>query len=259
MEIRPRTIACLQPLTVAVLLAAIPAPGWAGIFNKNQPVPDWALQANKTHTPDYAKDASSVVLYEEYVESVDGSGRATERHRKVMRVLKPQGRKRFCDVGYDVDEKINYFRAWTIAADEKQYMAQDTDFAEVGDTSVPIMLSTHKVRVAIPPAIDVGATVVCESEEILQPYLHETIWDIQQNIPVVFQALEVDLPAGRPHAQSWHSFKSVAAARSLSQPLALGIERHARARLARYPFAARMGGTGGPHERAMGRRRGGWN
>ena len=139
----------------------------AGLFNKNLPVPDWALQANKTHTPDYAKDASSVILYEEYVETVDGSGRATERHRKVLRILKPQGRKNDCDVDYDVDEKINYFRAWTIAADEKQYMAQDTDFAEVGDTSIPIMLSTHKMRVAVPPAIDVGATVVCESEETL--------------------------------------------------------------------------------------------
>jgi len=211
MGIRLRSTACLHPVLIAGLLATIPTPGSAGIFNRNQPVPDWALEANKTHTPDYAKDSSSVILYEEYVESVDDSGRATERHRKVLRILKPQGRKEGCDVGYDVDEKINYFRAWTIAADEKQYMAQDTDFAEVGDTSIPIMLSTHKARVAIPPAIDVGATMVCESEETLQPYLHETIWEIQQNVPVVFQALEVDLPAGRPHAQSWHSFKSVAA------------------------------------------------
>ncbi len=209
MGIRLRIIAHLQPFLVASLLAIVPTPGLAGIFSKNQPVPDWALEANKTHTPDYAKDASSVILFEEYVESVDGSGRATERHRKVLRVLKPQGRKEACEVSYDVDEKINYLHAWTIAADEKQYMAQDTDFAEVGDTSIPIMLSTHKARVAIPPAIDVGATVVCESEEILQPYLHETIWEIQQKIPVVSQALEVDLPAGRPHVQSWHSFKSV--------------------------------------------------
>ena len=201
----------LHPLLAAMLFVFSAIPGSAGIFSKNQPVPDWGMQAYKTRTPDYAKDATAVVLYDEYVESVDGSGRATERHRKVLRVLKPQGRKSFCAVDYDVDEKINYFRAWTIAADEKQYMAQDTDFAEVGDTSVPIMLSTHRMRVGTPPAIDVGATVICESEEILQPYLHETVWEIQQNVPVVFQSLEVDLPQGRPHAQSWHSFKSVSA------------------------------------------------
>lgn len=186
------------------------APAFAGIFNHNLSVPDWAIQANKTHTPDYAKDAASVVLYDEYLETVDAGGRAVERHREVRRILKPQGRKEACTVSYDVDEKINYFHAWTIAADEKQYMAQDTDIAEVGDTSVPVMLSTQKTRVAIPPAIDVGATVVCESEELLQPYFHETVWAFQRSVPVVFQALEVDLPPGRPYSQAWHSFKQVA-------------------------------------------------
>ncbi len=179
-----------------ILLAVVPTPGSAGIFNKNQPVPDWALEANKTHTPDYAKDASAVILYDEYVETIDGKGRAIEREREAIRILKPQGRHNTCEVGYDVDEKVNYFRAWTIAADEKQYMAQDTDFAEVGDTSVPIMLSTYKARVAHPPAVDVGATVICESEEVLEPYMQEKVWRIQNGIPVVFQALEVDLPAG---------------------------------------------------------------
>jgi len=167
------------------------------------------MAAYKTHTPDYAKDASAVILYDEYVETIDANGRATEREREVIRILKPQGRHDTCEVGYDVDEKINYFRVWTIAADEKQYMAQDTDFAEVGDTSIPIMLSTHKARIAHPPAADVGATIVCESEEVLEPYMHEKVWHIQSGIPVVFQALEVDLPPGHAHSQAWHSFKSV--------------------------------------------------
>lgn len=195
-----------------MLFQAAATPGSAGIFNKNQPLPDWAIQANKTHTPDYAKDAPSVVLFEEFLETVDGNGRAVERHRKALRILKPQGRKEGCTVAYDVDEKINYFRAWTVAADEKQYMAQDTDFAEVGDTSIPIMLSTEKMRVGIPPAIDVGATVVCESEELLKPYFREKLWEIQDRAPVVFEALEVDLPPGRAHSQAWHEFKAVPAA-----------------------------------------------
>ena len=184
-------------------------PASAGIFNHNLPVPDWAMAAYKTHTPDYAKDAASVVLYDEYLETVDANGRAVERHREVRRILKPQGRREACIVGYDVDEKINYFHAWTIAVYEKQYMAQDADIGEVGDTSIPVMLSTHKTRVAIPPAIDVGATLVCESEELLQPYLRETVWGIQQSVPVVFEALEVDLPPGHPHSQAWHSYKVV--------------------------------------------------
>src|SRR5579863_1291320 len=151
MGIRRRAIVRLQPVVVAMCISVATTSGSAGIFNRNQPVPDWAVRANKTHTPDYARDASSVILYEEYVESVDANGRAVERHRKALRILKPQGRKEGCAVSYDVDEKINYLRAWTIAADEKQYMAQDTDFAEIGNTGIPIMLSTAKTRVGIPP------------------------------------------------------------------------------------------------------------
>jgi len=204
-----RTRARLQPFFVAALLAALPCPASAGIFNRNQPLPDWAVQANKIHTPDYAKDASAVILYDEYVETIDANGRPTEREREAIRILKPQGRHNTCAVGYDVDEKINYFRVWTIAADEKLYMAQDTDFAEAGDTQIPIMLSTYKERIAHPPAADVGATIFCESEEVLRPYMHEKVWRIQNGIPVVFQALEIDLPPGRTYAQAWHSFKAV--------------------------------------------------
>ena len=45
------------------------------------------------------------------VETVDAQGRATEREREAIRILKPQGRNdAYCSVSYDVDEKINYFR-----------------------------------------------------------------------------------------------------------------------------------------------------
>ena len=57
--------------------------------------------------------------------------------------------------------------------------------------------------------MDVGATVICESEELMAPYMHEKLWSIQNSIPVVFQALEVDLPAGDKHWQSWHNYKPV--------------------------------------------------
>jgi hypothetical protein len=197
-------------LLVAALLLCACHPAHAGIFGHSQPIPQWGLDAYKTHTPDYAKDASAVILYEEFLETVDSQGRAVERQRRVKRVLKPQGRSEVgCTVDYNEDEKINYFRVWTIASDEKQYEAQPTDFTEEGDTSVPVMLSTWKERIAHPPALDVGSTIVCESEKLLMPYMHENIWQFQKGLPVVYQALEVDLPPGHPHTQSWHNFKPI--------------------------------------------------
>jgi hypothetical protein len=206
-----RTVLVSSVAVCALVLAS--QTSYANWFGKEKlEVPQWGLDANKTHTPEYVKDAASVILFDEYVETIDASGRAVEREREAIRILKPQGRGNTCAVSYDVDEKINYFHAWTIAADEKHYQAQDTDFTEEGGTSVPIMLSTRKTRIAHPPAVDVGATVICESEELMEPYSQEMIWEVQHGIPAVFQALEIDLPPGRAHVQSWHSFKGVPAA-----------------------------------------------
>jgi hypothetical protein len=207
----PRSSSSIRFFMVALLFVFACKPNLANWFGKDkQDLPQWGLDAANTPTPAYVKDAASVILFDEYIETVDSDGRATEREREVKRILKPQGRKDgVCGVSYDVDEKINYFREWTIAADQKQYQAQDTDFADVGDTSVPIMLSTRKTRVVHPPAADVGATIVCESEELLEPFLQETDWEIQLRIPVVFQALEVDLPTGRSYSAAWHRFPPV--------------------------------------------------
>jgi Domain of Unknown Function with PDB structure (DUF3857) len=209
MRIPTTASSCLFPMALAALLAILASPANANLFGKDKPIPDWGLEAAKTHTPDYVKDASAVILYHEYIETIDSQGRAVERKREAIRILQRQGRRNTCEVSYDVDEKINYFRVWTIAADEKQYQAKDTDFVEEGDTSIPIMLSTRKARVAHPPAVDVGATVICESEELLEPYSQEKIWSFQSEIPIVFQALEIDLPPGHPHAQAWHNYKTV--------------------------------------------------
>jgi len=200
----------LLRVSAATLLMLACNPIHANIFGKStQPIPQWGLDAAKAHTPDYDKDASAVILFDEYVETIDAQGRAVEREREAIRILKPQGRRNSCAVSYDSDEKISYFRVWTIAADEKQYQAQDTDFVEEGDTGIPIMLSTAKTRVARPPAVDVGAVEICESEELMEPYIQEKDWHIQNGIPIVFQALEVDLPAGRAHSEAWHNYQPV--------------------------------------------------
>ena len=105
-------------ILTAALLVSVAWPANASLFGKsNEPVPDWGLDAYKTHTPSYAGDAAAIILFDEYVETVDAQGRAVEREREAIRILKPQGRHNTCEVSYDVDEKVNYFRVWTIAAD----------------------------------------------------------------------------------------------------------------------------------------------
>jgi hypothetical protein len=193
---------CLLAAAMCLIVSRSSFGSW---FGKGQPVPPWGLDAAKTPVPDYAKESSSVILFDEYLETVDTQGRAVEREREAIRILKPQGRETTCEVNYDENQKINYFRVWTVSADEKQYQAQDTDFLERGDTDVPVMLSSRKYRIAHPPAVDVGAVIICESEELMEPYLQEKVWTFQSHTPVVSEALEVDLPPGRAITHSWHN------------------------------------------------------
>ncbi|MGO8757660.1 MAG: DUF3857 domain-containing protein [Terracidiphilus sp.] len=200
---------------MAALLSFAARSAHAGLFGKDAPVPQWGLDAAKTHTPDYAKDSPSVILFDEYVETIDGQGRAVEREREAIRILQPQARNQGCEVRYDVDEKIDYFREWTIGADEKQYQAKDTDFVDEGAGEMgivkdaPIYLETVKYRIVHPPAANVGATILCESEELMAPWSQEKVWGIQSGIPFVFEALEIDLPPGRSYSESWHRFPPV--------------------------------------------------
>jgi hypothetical protein len=172
-------------------------------------MPKWAEDAAKTPTPAHVGDASSVILFDEYVETVDAQGRAVERKRIAIRILKPQGREERCGVAYDVDGKINYFNVWTLTSAGKQMQARENDFLEVGNAADRVLLFTQKTVIAHPLAEDVGATIFCESEKLLAPYEQEKIWRIQSSSPVVYQALEVDLPAGRAHSESWHRYQPV--------------------------------------------------
>jgi hypothetical protein len=177
---------------------------------KNQPAPQWAVDAAKTPTPDSARDAPAVLLSDEYLITVDAQNHAVERERWAIRILGPRGRSHaHCAIDYDVDEKLNYFRSWTITPDGKQFQAMDADFRDQGAYEDAALQFTERIRTVNPPASDPGAVVVCETEEQLRPYMSEEDWGLQYSIPVVKEALELDLQPGGHYAESWSNFKAV--------------------------------------------------
>jgi hypothetical protein len=169
-----------------------------------------ALDAAKTPTPSTAGDAPAVMLFEEYLITIDAQNRAVERQRYAVRILKPQGRSdAHCEAEYDTDEKLNYFRSWTVAADGHQFQAMETDFKDVGAYGDREMQSSERFRIVNPPGADPGSVVVCEMEGSLRPYMSDEDWQIQLPIPVVDEALELALPPGGRYAESWSRFKPV--------------------------------------------------
>jgi len=189
--------------------AIFPAPS-AMAKEKQQPAPQWALDAAKTPTPANTGDASAVVLFDEYFIAVDDENHAIERERYAVRILKPQGRKySHCEIEYDTDAKLEYFHSWTISADGRQFQALDTDFKEVGAYGDQDMQATDRFRIVSPPASDPGAVVACETQGHLRPYMNSEDWGIQAPIPVVDEALELALPPGGHYADSWSRYTSV--------------------------------------------------
>ncbi len=184
----------------AVLIGTTPV----AARDKQEPAPPWAVDAAKTPTPATVGDASAVILFDEYLITVDAQNHAIERERYAVRILKPQGRKyTHCLAEFDTDERLDYFHSWTIATDGRQLEAMDTDFKDEGATGDPDMQSTERFRILSPPGGDPGAVVTCETETHLRPYMSSEDWQIQYSIPTVFEALELALPPGGHYAESW--------------------------------------------------------
>jgi hypothetical protein len=195
---------------LVVIFACLAA--WAQVQShaKMQPAPQWAMDVVNTPTPSNVGDAPAVLLFDEYLITVDEQNHAIERERSVTRILKPQGREyAHCAAEYDADAKLDYFHAWTIAASGQQFEAKDTDFHDVGVYGDVDMQSADRIRLLNPPANDPGAMVVCETDVHLRPYMTSEDWQIQLPIPVADEALEIDLPAGGHFAQSWSRYEAV--------------------------------------------------
>lgn len=198
------------PCRLILFVAALSVGSSLASAAKPQPAPDWGIEAAKTPTPANAGDAPAVLLFDEYLITVDDQNHAVERERYATRILKPQGRRySHCAVDYDVDEKLDYFRSWTITSDGRQLQAMETDFKDTGAYDAPVLQFTERVREVNPPASDPGSVVVCETEIHLRPYMSQEDWQIQLPIPVVYEALELDLPPGGHFAQSWSRYQPV--------------------------------------------------
>jgi len=206
-----RTVAILGAAALCLALPAFAKDNF-NFGKEKQPAPDWALAIAKEPTPDYAKSAGMVVLLREITETVDASGRTTERIRTAERLLNPQGRSNAsCGFSYGDDHQVHYFRSWTIKATGEQFQARESDFAIEGDHHGGDMLYASRMAVVHPPAVDIGSTFVCESEVVQPAWDQEGIWNLQDSDePINLQRYEVILPEGRHLTSSFHNFKPVA-------------------------------------------------
>lgn len=168
-------------------------------------VPDWVKAAVQQPLPNLPESTKAVVLLDDETYTVDAKGQAVLHEREVIKILRPQGRDlAYPAVWYDKDSKILSFHAWSIDPAGHEYAVKDSEMAEgspPGDGGA--LFDDVKFRVADPPGRDPGGVVAYEYEKRERPYLAETDWDFQGEIPIVSQSFTLVLPTGYTYTTSW--------------------------------------------------------
>ncbi|MGA8939088.1 MAG: DUF3857 and transglutaminase domain-containing protein [Acidobacteriaceae bacterium] len=193
-----------------VVASGVPAKA-ASMFGSSQSVPDWVKAAAEQKLPEFHGNPKAVVLLDETTYTVDSSGRATEHVRRVVKILRPQGRDYgYPAVTYDKDSKVLSMHVWSIDPAGHDYAMKDSEIVDVGEPGEGGELySDERARVADPPGRDPGGIIAFEYEVRERPYLAETNWEFQDELPRMQQSFTLALPAGYTYTTTWARHEKV--------------------------------------------------
>ncbi len=177
----------------------------AGNLFGSQPVPDWVKTAAQQKVPEFQGNPKAVVLLDETTYTVDQKGQAVEHVRRVVKILRPQGRDYgYPSVYYDKDSKVLSLHVWSIDAAGHEYTVKDSEILDVGQPGEGGELySDERARVADPPGRDPGGIIAYEYDKRERPYLAETNWEFQDGLPRMQQSFTLALPAGYTYTTTW--------------------------------------------------------
>ena len=166
-------------------------------------VPDWVRTAASQKLPVYPPETNAVVLLEDTTYTVAPDGQATEHYRRVLKILRPQGREdAIVHVNYDKDTKIQQLHVWSIGPDGHEYAMKDKEFIDLSFGEGEFYVD-DKYRVAHAPGSDPGGIVAYEYEQRMRPYSNETTWFFQDDLPRLNQSFNIELPPGFTYQTVW--------------------------------------------------------
>src|SRR6185437_14001127 len=152
----------------------------------------------------YADDVNAVTLLNETETTVKDTGETVTRVRKVIKVLRPDGReKAFVGVPFDDETRLNYFKGWSISARGQEYEAKKDDVAKLGAGEGYEVYSDEKAKVMRIPGVDVGTIVGVEYEQKRHPYTFEDQWFFQREDPLEHGRYILHLPPGWEFRAAW--------------------------------------------------------
>jgi transglutaminase-like putative cysteine protease len=202
----------VQRAVLCASLAMSLLPGTAALA-KSDSVPDWVHSAAAQSLPTYPEETKAVVLLDDRTYTVAGDGRAVEHVRRVVKILRPQGRdEAVVHVAFDKDTKILSMNVWSIGTDGHEYAMKDKEMSDVGFEDEDIAFADDRYRVAHAPAADPGAIIAYEYEQRVRPFITQKTWFAQEDIPFVSESFTLQLPPGYTYAAAWSHHTAVPAA-----------------------------------------------
>jgi hypothetical protein len=195
--VRPLAVRSLVLLLTSALLASSAHAG-------SNSVPDWVLAAAHEDVPPLPGSPRAVVLLSETTYTVAPDGKAVEHVREVVKVLRQQGRQDATPhVFFDKDSKIVSFHVWAIDPQGHPMAVKDDAMMETTPDSDGQLYEDIHIRFVNPPGADPGGVVAWEYEQRERPYIAETTWEFQDDLPHIKQSFLLRLPQGFSQASSW--------------------------------------------------------
>jgi hypothetical protein len=171
-------------------------------------IPDWVRAAIPAQMAD-VKDARSVVLLDETIVTVVSEREIASRHRRVIKILTTEGRDdAYVGVWFDNDTKLRALRAWSIDKSGEEYTLKEKDAVEASGADYELFTDS-RMKVLRAPA-NVGSIVAYEYEHNERPYLLESAWHFQEDVPVVRSVFMLVEPKGWTHEVHWRNHDAIA-------------------------------------------------
>lgn len=166
-------------------------------------IPDWVRQAATGPLPSYPPDTNAVALLSEESDTVTGPDEHVEHYRRVVKVLRPEGRDEG-DLGLWVghEERLVSIHAWSIDAAGHEYEVKEKDFADQANPYREMYDDIYQKAATVPAAAP-GTVIGYEYEVKRKDYFNELIWSPQEDIPVRRASLTVQLPNGWELKDYW--------------------------------------------------------
>ena len=171
-------------------------------------VPEWLRNLARQPQKTYADDVNAVILLDDNVTIVKDNGDLVRRGRRVLRILRPEGRDRAATywVEYNADSKVNYLRGWSITSKGQEYESKSGDIME-RNVSTYEVYSDAKIKALHMPGADVGTVVGFEYEQQQRPYVFQDSWMFQESEPVEQSHYELRLASGWRFKSDWMNHK----------------------------------------------------